>query len=413
MIPEIAGFIVRREGKKFLKLEEHLEDSRINSRILQPGEELSLYIHIPFCRKLCPFCCFNRYLFQEDKARRYFASLRKELDIYIRKGFTFSDFYFGGGTPTILMDELLAFIDYLKLKFPVKEISLETTPAELTPEKVALLKEAGVRRLSLGVQSFDDEMLKAMSRLHCTGKEAQEKILLAQGQFPTVNVDLIFDFPFQTLEKFSEDIAIFKKMGIDQVTFYPLMPSPHKKDALERKFAQVNYSLEKKYYDLILSNVFQQGFQPSTVWCFSNGRKMIDEYIVTMPTISALAPGQSALVSGYFYVNSFSLDKYAEMVNEGQLPIVGWRKPVQPGISALLFFNQAFRHPNQKKIFSPPFRVKIFTVWLGIELNLLKLAGVIQEKGNEIVVTTQGMYTVNVMMREFFASLNTLARTLH
>jgi len=68
-----------------------------------------------------------------------------------------------------------------------------------------------------------------MGRLLCTGKEAQGKILLAQGQFPTVNVDLIFNFPFQTLEKFAEDISIFKKLGLDQVTFYPLMPSPHKK----------------------------------------------------------------------------------------------------------------------------------------------------------------------------------------
>ena len=407
MISEIAGYVVRREGKKFLKLKQHSDDSKINTQILRQGEELSLYIHIPFCRKLCPFCCFNRYLFQEDKARIYFLNLRKELDIYIRKGFKFSEFYFGGGTPTILMDELLSFIAYLKQQFEVKEISLETTPAELTPNAIASLKTAGIKRLSLGVQSFDDQMLKAMGRLLCTGKEAQEKILLAQGQFPTVNVDLIFNFPFQTLEKFAEDISIFKKLGLDQVTFYPLMPSPHKKNALERKFSQVNNSQEKKYYDLILKNVYQQGYWASTVWCFSNGRRMIDEYIVDNADYIGIGSGSVSLVNGHFYVNSFSLEKYAANLGEGRLPIVRWRNLSKPEYLRYYFLTKLFGTRVNKGQFERHFGSDIHQE-MGIELNLLKLAGVIEEKGDNIVVTTKGMYTVSVMMREFFASLNTL-----
>ena len=113
-----------------------MDETRITRFMLRKGETPSLYIHIPFCRKLCPFCCFNRYLFKEDKAREYFLCLRKELDLYIQRGFTFNSFYFGGGTPTILMDELISFIDYLKHRFIVKEISLETTPNELTPARL-------------------------------------------------------------------------------------------------------------------------------------------------------------------------------------------------------------------------------------------------------------------------------------
>jgi coproporphyrinogen III oxidase-like Fe-S oxidoreductase len=149
MIPEIAGYITRREGRKFLKLNSAPDESIINSSLLRPGEQLSLYIHIPFCRKLCPFCCFNRYLFHEDKARTYFKELRRELDIYIERGFTFRDFYFGGGTPTVMMDELCSFIAYLHSKFQVNAISLETTPQELTPPTIEALKKAGVNRLSL------------------------------------------------------------------------------------------------------------------------------------------------------------------------------------------------------------------------------------------------------------------------
>ena len=407
MISDIAGYITRREGKKFLKLEEYFNDSGINSRILRQGEELSLYIHIPFCRKLCPFCCFNRYLFKEDKAREYFISLRKELDIYIDRGFTFSDFYFGGGTPTILMDELLSFIDYLKKKFTVRAISLETTPAELTPENVALLKAAGVNRLSLGVQSFDDEMLNSMGRTICTGEEIRESILLAQGQFATVNIDLIFNFPFQTLEKFESDVAAFKNLGIDQVTFYPLMPSPHKKSALERKFASVNNSFERKYYNIILRDIYEQGYQASTVWCFSRGDRLIDEYIVDYADYVGIGSGSVSLVNGMFYVNSFSLDRYSGMLRDGHLPVVRWRNLSEKEYLRYYFLTKLFGTRVNKKQFRQQFSADIYSK-LGAETRLLKLAGAVTEKGDDILVSRKGMHTVSVMMREFFAALNTL-----
>jgi menaquinone C8-methyltransferase len=407
LISSVAGFITRREGKKFLRLEENVDDSPITSSILRKGEELSLYIHIPFCRKLCPFCCFNRYLFQEEKARQYFNNLRKELDIYIQRGFTFSNFYFGGGTPTIMMDELTSFIDYLRQKFSVKEISLETTPNELTLPNITALKSAGIGRLSLGVQSFDDEMLKSMGRVICGGEEAKEKILLAQGQFATVNVDLIFNFPFQTLDKFESDINIFKKLGIDQVTFYPLMPSPHKKSAMERKFARVDNSREKKYYNIILKDIYDQGYHPSTVWCFSKGRRMIDEYIVDFADYIGIGSGSVSLVNGNFYVNTFSLERYAERVTQNHLPIARWRNLSQPEYFRYYLLTKLFGTKVNKEQFRQQFGFDIHTK-LGNELRLLKLAGVINEKQNEIQVTRKGMYTVSVMMREFFASLNTL-----
>lgn len=407
MIPSIAGYVVRREGKKFLRLDERVDDSRIKSDLLRKNEQLSLYIHIPFCRKLCPFCCFNRYLFDETKARTYFQSLRKELDIYIRRGFKFNDFYFGGGTPTILMDELVSFINYLKSKFEVKTISLETTPSELNTDIIALLKSAGVGRLSLGVQSFNNDMLKAMGRTICSGEEAKEKILLAQGQFATVNIDLIFNFPFQTLEIFKSDVEIFKNLGIDQVTFYPLMPSPHKKSAMERKFAKVDNTQEKKYYDIILKQIYTQNYQASTVWCYSKGKRMIDEYIVDYADYLGIGSGSVSLINGIFYVNTFSLNKYSEMLEKDRLPIARLRNLSEKEYLRYYLLTKLFGTKIDKNQFLAQFNSKIESK-LGFELLLLKLAGAIQEKNNIIQVTPGGMFTVSVMMREFFASLNTL-----
>jgi menaquinone C8-methyltransferase len=407
LIAEIAGYIVRREGRKFLKLSAAPDESRVKAAMLRPGEQLSLYIHIPFCKKLCPFCCFNRYLFNAEKAHQYYLQLRRELDIYIQRGFTFSEFYFGGGTPTIMLDELTSFIAYLKSQFKVKAISLETTPQELTPETIRILKEAGVNRLSLGVQSFNDEMLKSMGRTVSSAQESIERVCLAQGQFETINVDLIFNFPFQSLEVFQKDVAVFKQLKIDQVTFYPLMPSPHKKEALEKRFDRVDNSRERQFYEVILREILDSGFKPSTTWCFSRGDKMIDEYIVDYADYIGIGAGSVSLVNGLFYVNSFSLEAYAARIAQNVLPIALSRQLSEKDYLRYYLLTKLFGTQVNLKQFRQQFGAEMESR-LGLELRLLRLAGAVTENGDVLQLTRRGMYIVNVMMREFFASLNTL-----
>jgi len=320
MLSEFIGYVTRQEGKKFLKLDGKVNESAVTGSGLGGDNGISLYIHIPFCKTLCPFCCFNRYLFKEEKARKYFKNLRKELDFYIGRGFGFSNFYFGGGTPTVLMDELVGFIHYLREKFEVKLISLETNPNDVTRENVELLKAAGVNRLSIGVQSFDNDTLKTMGRVFCTGEEIKEILPLAQG------------------EKFEADIDTFKTMGIDQATFYPLMASPHKKNALERRFNRIDISRERKFYDVILSDLYAGGYKTSTAWCFSRGERMIDEYIIEYDDYIGIGAGSVSIVKGNFYVNSFSLGTYEQLINKNRLPIVGWRT------SPLLPADKTIRH---------------------------------------------------------------------
>ena len=297
-LANLVGLVTRREGRKFLKLSETIDEAVIAGAGTGGGEGVSLYIHIPFCRTLCPFCCFNRYLFKEDEARRYFKNLRKELDLYIQKGFRFSNFYFGGGTPTILMDELTSFIDYLKENFAVKQISLETTPREINRETITLLKAAGINRLSIGVQSFDSGVLKSMGRPFSAEDDLRERLLMAQGEFDTLNVDLVFNFPGQSVTQFETDVTAFKDLGIDQATFYPLMPSPHKKDAMERRFNRVDMSREKQFYDVVVRELYNQGYQASTAWCFSRGERMIDEYIVDDDDYIGIGAGSVSVVRG-------------------------------------------------------------------------------------------------------------------
>ena len=402
----LAGWVTRREGAKFLQLRDNPPEPSVPSAKAERDDWASLYIHIPFCRSLCPFCCFNRYLLDEAKARRYFANLKKEVQMYIDRGFKFSDFYFGGGTPTVLMDELESFISFLKASFNVKQISLETTHREINPETLNALKRMGVNRLSIGVQSFDNNLLKEMGRTVGTGEEAMERLLMAEGKFETVNADFIFNFPSQTVAQFEADVAAFKKMGIDQATFYPLMPSPHKKTRLERKFSRVDTAREKAFYDVITRELYQGGYQASTAWCFSLGNRQIDEYIIDYDDYVGVGAGSVGFLNGDFFVNTFSLEKYDQLINRGNLPLVSWRRLTAREHLRYYMLTKLFGMSLDPEKFSRRFGGDIHRK-LRLELTFFKTFGLIRED-TQISVTPRGMYTLCVMQKEFFAALNTL-----
>jgi coproporphyrinogen III oxidase-like Fe-S oxidoreductase len=406
MIPKLVSFITRREGKKFLRLESSIDESLISGEKLGGGGGISLYVHIPFCRTLCPFCCFNRYLFKEDLARRYFKDLKTELDLYARRGFDFSSIYFGGGTPTVLIDELTAFIRHLRNRFRIKEISLETTPLDLTHENIRLLKDAGINRLSVGVQSFDEQVLGTMGRVNPPADEVKERLLAVQGRFDTLNVDFVFNFPGQTIEQFAADVAAFKELGLDQATFYPLMPSPHKRDAMERRFNHVDNSRERRFYRIIIEQLYQGGYTASTAWCFSRGERLIDEYIIEYDDYIGIGAGSVSIVRGNFYVNSFSLDRYHDMTAAGRVPIVGWRRLSEKENLRYYLLTKLFGMKVDTGCLAERFgKEKVRKLWA--ELTFLKTFGVITGNG-ALRVTEKGMYPVSVMMRDFFAALNTL-----
>ncbi len=405
LLCDFFSWAVRFEGRKFLALGEGVDDS-----LLVPSPERgnpALYIHIPFCKQLCPYCSFNRFPYHEDKVRRYFRSLRRELDFYLERGFRFSSFYFGGGTPTVQMDELISFFDYLHARLPVEEISLETNPRDITPENVKILKDLGVKRLSMGVQSFDDGMLRVMGRLSHTGAEAVEKVRLAQGQFDTFNIDLLYNFPSQSLEQFHRDILWVKELGVDQVTFYPLMPAPKKRELMERRFSRVDTARERRFYDLILEEIYHDGYHPSTVWCFSRGERMIDEYIIDYEDYIAIGSGSVGLYEGLFYVNSFSLENYNQMVSEGRLPIVMSRILPRRDLLRYYLLTKLFGMKIDKEAHRRRFGRGIHRD-LGLDLALFRLLGIVKEDERWVRVTERGMYFVSGMMREFFTALNRL-----
>ena len=279
-----------------------------------------LYVHIPFCEALCPFCCFHRVKLKRPQADLYFEALRDEIRAYKDAGFEFVDVYIGGGTPTVIPEQLVETLEFIRSLYAIEQISVETNPNHLASSTIDDLRMAGVNRLSVGVQSFDDRLLKEMGRYenYGGGIEITERLKSAYGTFDTLNVDMIFNQPHQTTDSLDRDIEILMSNEIaDQVSFYPIMPAPATTKAMKRTMGTVTFRNERAMYRRILAGL-QAKYQPSTAWCFSREHGLVDEYIVDHEEYIGVGSGAFSYIDGNFYSSSFSINRYIETIRSGR-----------------------------------------------------------------------------------------------
>jgi coproporphyrinogen III oxidase-like Fe-S oxidoreductase len=372
----------------------------------EPRRQYLLYIHIPFCESLCPFCSFHRVRFDDQRARRYFEALRKEIQTYYDAGFVFSDIYVGGGTPTVLPEELTKTLDMLGELYDINSISVETNPNHLTQPILDELKMAGVTRLSVGVQSLDDDLLREMGRFEPYGsaQEIIERLRLAQGQFDTFNVDMIFNIPHQSRVSLKNDLDTLMELGIDQISYYPLMPSETTERAMDRKMGHLDFKHERAYYEFIRESLTPE-YQTNSAWCFSQQSSSIDEYIVDHDEYVGIGSGAFSYLNQATYSTTFSLNHYVDLVERGIPAITSGRKmttkeQAQYDFLMRLFGMRLDRQAMMKK-YGPGCRRLLWK-----ELLIFKLIGAIRETPDEFLVTQPGTYLWVVMMREFFIGVN-------
>ena len=187
----------------------------------------SLYIHIPFCDAICDYCDFTKLLYNDKFAKEYLENLKRELEHY--SPFFVETIYIGGGTPTSLPYDYLAELLKMVSKYSnnVKEYTVEANPENLSKEKLTLLKENGVNRLSIGVQTTNDEISKKINRGH-TFEEVKLAIKNAREiGFSNINVDLIIGLPNVTKSMFEKDLANIVSVNVDHVSCYSLTVHPN------------------------------------------------------------------------------------------------------------------------------------------------------------------------------------------
>lgn len=373
----------------------------------QPGKAYTLYLHVPFCESLCHYCSFNRFIFDEDKAHAYFRRLRQEMRMAHELGYRFSSLYIGGGTPTVLIDELCETIDLARELFPIGDVSCETNPNHLTPDNIERLKNR-VQRLSVGVQSFDDDLLKQMGRHQKfgSGQEILARIRAAAPHFLSLNVDMIFNFPQQTEKILRRDIEMVISSGAQQTTFYPLMTSPSVARSLDRTVGRVDYGREARYYEVILEYL-QKEFKPMSAWTFlRQGTGMIDEYIVDSDEYVGLGSGAFSYLDGSLYVNTFSLREYAQAIDTGRMSVSSSQSYGKREKMRYRFMMELFSLRFDRRHFRDIFHMQP-EIGLFIEMMFMFLVGSFASiSKNVITLTPRGKYLSVVMMREFFSGVN-------
>ncbi len=378
----------------------------INLTQSNKAKKYLLYVHIPFCEKICPYCSFNRYEFDPSLAAKYFSSLRRELKIYHDYGYDCDSVYVGGGTPTIALDELSRTIDLIKQLYSVGDISIETNPNHLTRENIKVLKQLKVNRISVGVQSFDDSILKQIKRYQAygSGDEIKEKLKSALDDSYTLNVDMIFNFPSQTMQMLEYDIDCLCQIKPDQVTFYPLMPSEGISDTLSGYQGKSNYSRERRFYFEILDRLSAY-WEPLTAWCFGKNKNMVDEYIINRSEYIGLGSGSFGLLNGYIYANAFSPEQYINKLQRGLLPVVFSKRFSRKELVRYGFLMQLFGMNLDIDKFSDEYSGDFLKV-IWKEIAFLKMIGGIERKNGHISLTRRGMYYWVIAMKEFFISVN-------
>ena len=404
LIDQLITYIARKKNFRYLQFS---PASTLSVPSVADETPRLLYLHVPFCEELCPYCSFHRVVFQEGLARTYFEALRKEIAMYKDIGYRFGAIYVGGGTPTILTDELGETLGLARRLFPIREISVETNPNHLEPERLGKLKAMGVNRLSVGVQSFDDELLKATERYHKygSGDAIIERLRATQGTFDTLNVDMIFNFPMQTRQALERDLSILLELGADQVTYYPLMPSSYAAAAMRKRLGgSVDFARERGFYNLIADTLGTR-YKPSTAWCFSRSEALIDEYVVNFDEYAGLGSGSIGYLGGTVYANTFDIGDYITRVNKGTFPLVG-RKD-----SSL---TERMRYDFLMRLFGLELDLGRLTAKFGAnahrhlwpEIFFFRAIGGLEKKGHLLTLTRRGQYYWVIMMREFFIGVN-------
>jgi oxygen-independent coproporphyrinogen III oxidase len=294
----------------------------------------SVYIHIPFCQQICYYCDFNKFMMDRQPVDQYLEYLEKEIVESLKRN-PISDLktvFVGGGTPTALTlpqtERLIEIINkhIIKEKKEV-EMTFESNPNEISKEKLQILKDGGVNRISFGAQTFDEGLLKKIGRTH-SPNEIEEAIQTAKEVgIDNINLDLMYALPGQTMEQFVDSLDKAMELPIQHISAYSLIiepktvfyiemnrgklkPAPEEDEAAMYDFL-MNYLEKKGFHQYEISNFEKNGLESKHNLVYWNN----EEYF-------GFGAGAHGYINGIRYSNAGPLKKYFQLIDDTGVPIV-------------------------------------------------------------------------------------------
>lgn len=293
-----------------------------------------VYIHIPFCHQICNYCDFNKVFFHNQPVDEYIEAVGKEIAMAVNnmpeQFEKIETIYLGGGTPTALSPNQISRLLELiakHLNIDVIEFTAEANPDELTIEKLRALKNGGVNRLSLGVQSFDQQLLQKLGRTH-TNDDVYKAIdnAIAVG-FQNINIDLMYGLPGQSIELWEDTLEKALLLNLPHYSAYSLIVEP--KTIFYIQFSKGMLHLppeeqEAKMYDLLMERMEDSGLSQYEISNFAKEgfQSLHNKIYWDNDEYAGFGAGAHGYMNGIRYSNYGPIKKYLQSIHMGQLPIL-------------------------------------------------------------------------------------------
>ena len=287
------------------------------------GEIRGVYIHIPFCKYICSYCDFNKFYIQRQPVDKYIDCLIDEINS-MDKVQNIETIYIGGGTPSALnAEQLHRLLAALRKKIPqqLREFTFEANPEDLVDSRVALVKEYGVDRISMGVQTFNDELLKILGRGHVAGDVDMAITNCKKYGIKDINVDLMFSLPKQTMEDLFVSMQKVVEYDISHVSCYSLILEQKTKlynQVRDKKVTLPSNETEEKMYDEVINFLTANGYAQYEISNFAHpGHESVhnSSYWENIEYYG-LGAGAHGYIDGVRYANQGALKFYIDSMLE-------------------------------------------------------------------------------------------------
>ncbi len=351
-------------------------------------DNLGLYVHIPFCKNICNFCPYCKVRYSKVLCDQYIDALLREIHLigsqYTGKKTTTS-LYFGGGTPALAVDRLKEIIEAVQEHFIITEgIGIELHPDNVVPSVLQVLKDAGVTKISIGIQSFQKKFQSVLGRTN-VDIEALRKAL-SEVSFETVSMDFIFALPTQTFDDLKVDIDAAFQNGANHVAIYPFIDFTFTSSTVTTMPKKEKQSL----LDAITLYCMDKGYTRSSIWTFSSDK---EAKYSSMTRDNFLGFGCSAttLLKDQFKINTFSVEEYCKRIDEEKLPTsLTIRFSLRQRMVYYLFWT-AYSTKVDAGDFEKFFGVPLKSMY-GFELKIAKRLGFIVEDNGVYRMTLKGAF---------------------
>ncbi len=348
----------------------------------------SLYVHIPFCGAICHYCDFVKFIYNKKWATKYLKELKSDL-AFFHVPHNLTTIYIGGGTPTRLSYvELKAFLELLTpYATEVVEYTVEANIESITPKKLELLRSYGVNRLSIGVQTTNDERLVALNRQHTYAQIKRKIRLVKQSGFTNFSVDLIYGLPNQDINELKLDIKNILKLNPPHISTYALEILPNTQ-AFIHNWPRVTSDESRLLYDEILQTLTTNGYERYEISNFAKPGMPSKHNLVYWHNkpFYAIGIGASGYRNGVRYKISGSLTKYLRGERKLDEDVIDETTYETEYLMLHLRLKAGFKLINYTKEFDCDFKKKYAS-----QLATLKKNGLIRVTNSQVYCTDEGL----------------------